>query len=177
MLSRSEGDLANLIIHEMSHATIFVKDSVDFNENLATFIGDRGTEKFLIYKYGEHSKEYTTYMEEDKDYLKFVDHMLRGAKALDSLYNSMDTADPMEEKLDSKEKVIRRIINTMDTLSLALTSTPSKRFRSELPNNAYFMNFRQYQSKQDTFADEWKAKFDSDLRAYISYLSDKYPFL
>jgi predicted aminopeptidase len=177
MLSRSEGDLANLIIHEMSHATIFVKDSVDFNENLATFIGDRGTEKFLIYKYGEHSKEYTTYMEEDKDYLKFVDHMLHGAKALDSLYNRMDSADPMEEKLDSKEKVIRRIISTLDTLSLTLTSTPSKRFRSELPNNAYFMNFRQYQSKQDTFSDEWKAKFDSDLRAYISYLSDKYPFL
>ncbi len=45
MLNRSEGDLANLIIHEMSHATIFVKDSVDFNENLATFIGDRGAER------------------------------------------------------------------------------------------------------------------------------------
>jgi predicted aminopeptidase len=177
MLSRSEGDLANLIIHEMSHATIFVKDSVDFNENLATFIGDRGTEKFLTDKYGEHSKEYTTYMEEDKDYLKFVNHMLRGAKALDSLYNSMDSTDGMDEKLKSKEKVIRRIISAMDTLSLTLTSTPSKRFRNELPNNAYFMNFRQYQSKQDTFADEWKAKFDGDLRAYISYLSDKYPFL
>src|SRR5688572_21409953 len=52
MLERSEGDLANLIIHEMSHSTIFVKDSVDFNENLSTFIGDRGAEKFLAYKYG-----------------------------------------------------------------------------------------------------------------------------
>ncbi len=47
MLNRSEGDLANLIIHEMVHSTIFVKDSVEFNENLATFIGDRGAEKFL----------------------------------------------------------------------------------------------------------------------------------
>lgn len=177
MLSRSEGDLANLIIHEMSHATIFVKDSVDFNENLATFIGDRGAEKFLIYKYGEHSKEYTTYMEEDKDYLKFVDHMLRGAKALDSLYNSMNPADSEEAKLEQKEKAIRGIITSLDTLSLSLTSAPSKRFRKELPNNAYFMNFRQYQSKQDTFGDEWRAKFDGDLRAYISYLSGKYPFL
>jgi predicted aminopeptidase len=177
MLSRSEGDLANLIIHEMSHATIFVKDSVDFNENLATFIGDRGAENFLIYKYGEHSKEYTTYMEEDKDYLKFVDHMLRGAKQLDSLYNSMDPTLPVEGKLESKERVIRRIISSLDTLSLALTSSPSKRFRNVLPNNAYFMNFRQYQSKQDTFTNEWKVNFDSDLRAYISYLSSKYPFL
>jgi predicted aminopeptidase len=177
MLSRSEGDLANLIIHEMSHSTIFVKDSVDFNENLATFIGDRGTEKFLIYKYGEHSREYTTYMEEDKDYLKFVNHMLRGAKALDSLYNNMNPADSEERKLNLKEEVIRQIITSLDTLSLALTSTPSKRFRKELPNNAYFMNFRQYQSKQDTFSEEWRVKFNGDLRAYISYLSSKYPFL
>lgn len=177
MLSRSEGDLANLIIHEMSHATIFVKDSVDFNENLATFIGDRGAEQFLIYKYGEHSKEYTSYMEEDKDYLKFVDHMLRGAKALDSLYNTMSPSDAEQDKLDLKEKMIRRIITSLDTLSLALTSAPSKRFRNELPNNAYFMNFRQYQSKQDTFTNEWKEKFNGDLRAYIRYMSEKYPFL
>ena len=177
MLNRSEGDLANLIIHEMSHATIFVKDSVDFNENLATFIGDRGAEKFLIYKYGEHSKEYTTYMEEDRDYLKFVDHMLRGAKKLDSLYNSMDAAEHLEGKLASKERVIRSIISSLDTLSLTLTSTPSKRFRNVLPNNAYFMNFRQYQAKQDTFTIELKAKFHNDLRAYISYLSGNYPFL
>ena len=177
MLSRSEGDLANLIIHEMSHATIFVKDSVDFNENLSTFIGDRGAEKFLIFKYGEHSREYTNYMEEDKDYLKFVDHMLRGAKSLDSLYNSMNPTDSEERKLGLKENVIRRVITSLDTLSLSLTSAPSKRFRNELPNNAYFMNFRQYQSKQDTFADEWRLKFNGDLKAYISYLSGKYPFL
>lgn len=177
MLSRSEGDLVNLIIHEMSHATIFVRDSVDFNENLATFIGDRGTERFLIHKYGEHSREYTTYMEEDKDYLKYVNHMLRGAKALDSLYSHMDSNDTEEKKLESKKEMIQRIINSLDTLTLALTSTPSKRFRGELPNNAYFMNFRQYQSKQDTFATEWREKFDGDLRAYISYLSTKYPFL
>lgn len=177
MLTRSEGDLANLIIHEMSHATIFVKDSVDFNENLATFIGDRGAEKFLIYKYGADSKEYTTYMEEDKDYLKFVDHMLRGAKSLDSLYNSFDDTDPPAEKIKMKEQAIGKIISSLDTLSLTLTSAPSKRFRKELPNNAYFMNFRQYQSKQDTFANEWKGKFHGDLRAYISYLSNKYPFL
>jgi len=177
MLSRSEGDLANLIIHEMSHATIFVKDSVDLNENLATFIGDRGTEKFLIDKYGVQSKEYVTYMEEDKDYLKFVDHMLRGAQSLDSLYKTMDSGDSTGQKRSLKEATIRRIIDALDTLSLTLTSTPSKRFKKELPNNAYFMNFRQYQSKQTTFGDEWTTKFNGDLRAYIQYLSQKYPFL
>jgi len=175
MLNRSEGDLANLIIHEMSHATIFVKDSIDFNENLATFIGDRGTEKFLIDRFGEISLEYRTYIEEDKDYLKFVDHMLRGARHLDSLYKSMKPELSDDEKRVQKKEVITHIVETLDTLSLALAVKPSERFRGKLPNNAYFMNFRQYQEKQSDFWDE-RMKFTS-LRAYIEYMSGKYPFL
>jgi predicted aminopeptidase len=177
MLNRSEGDLANLIIHEMSHATIFVKDSISFNENLATFIGDRGAEKFLIDKYGAESKEYTTYMNEDVDYLKFVNHMLRGASLLDSLYSTMKDSDSIEQKKQIKQQAIQRIVREMDTLSLALSKQPSRRFKDKLPNNAYFMNFRQYQSKQTVFTDEWNDTFHGDLRAYIKYLSERYPFL
>lgn len=177
MLSRSEGDLANLIIHEMSHATIFVKDSIDFNENLATFIGDRGTEKFLIDTYGEQSTTYRTYLEEDKDYIKYVDHMLRGAKSLDSLYKTMHEDDSLTIKKRLKKNAITSIVNKLDTLSLDLTVNPSSRFRNRLPNNAYFMNFRQYQAKQNAFWDEWRDDFHSDLRKYIEYLSSKYPFL
>ncbi|MEJ7644023.1 MAG: aminopeptidase [Chryseolinea sp.] len=173
MLSRSEGDLANLIIHEMSHATIFVKDSIDFNENLATFIGDRGTEKFLIDTYGIDSDAYRIYIEEDKDYLKYVDHMLRGAKLLDSLYSTMKKDSPLANKKKTKQEGIRKIVDSLDTLSLALTTEPSKRFRDKLPNNAYFMNFRQYQAKQEIF---W-GEYEGDLRGYIRYQTEKYPFL
>ncbi len=177
MLNRSEGDLANLIIHEMSHATIFVKDSIDFNENLATFIGDRGAEKFLIHKYGIASTQYTTYIDEDKDYLKFVDHMLRGAKALDSLYNQMKPDETTARKKQEKTAMIREIVNAMDTLTLTLQKKPSERFKDKLPNNAYFMNFRQYQAKQVDFWDEYNVEFHGDLKSYISFLSKKYPFL
>lgn len=177
MLNRSEGDLANLIIHEMVHATIFVRDSVDFNENLATFIGDRGTEKFLIDSYGEHSSEFQTYMAEDEDYVKYIDHMLRGTQCLDSLYSTMREDDSREHKMVLKEMTIRSIVESLDTLSLALTRNPSRRFKDKLPNNAYFMNFRQYQSKQTVFWDEWNDKFNRNLRAYIGYLTNNYPFL
>lgn len=177
MLERSEGDLANLIIHEMVHATIFVKDSIDFNENLATFIGDRGTEKFLASRFGVNSKEYKTYFSEDDDYLKFADHMLRGSEKLDSLYNTMKETDPVEEKKAKKAAMIQRIVSSLDTLTLTENSNPSARYSKTLPNNAYFMNFRRYQSRQDNFWDEYREKFHSDLRAYIHYLSGKYPFL
>jgi len=178
MLARSAGDLANLIIHEMSHATIFVKDSIDFNENLATFIGDRGTEKFLISAFGRDSKEYISYMNEDRDYLLYSDHMLRGAEKLDSLYQSMGDAYPVQKKLRLKREMIQRIVDSLDTLSLSVDAPkPSLRFQERLPNNAYFMNFIRYQSKQDIFMQEWKTRFHSDLKAYIEYLSNKYPFL
>jgi len=177
MLSRSEGDLANLIIHEMSHATIFVKDSVDFNENLATFIGDRGAEKFLIHKYGATSKQYTEYIAEDADYLKYVDHMLRAGQILDTLYTNMNENDPIEIKRAQKKEMISRIVVAMDTLNLQLTKKPSDRFKDRLPNNAYFMNFRQYQASQDDFFMEWEKQFNRDLKRYIVYLSEKYPFL
>ncbi|MEX2230674.1 MAG: aminopeptidase [Cyclobacteriaceae bacterium] len=178
MLDRSEGDLANLIIHEMSHATIFVKDSIDFNENLATFIGDRGGEKFLLSFYGPDSEEYITYMNEDRDYIMFADHMLRGSEKLDSLYQTLNENDPLEKKSHLKREMIQRIVNSLDTLSLSGSSPkPSLRYQERLPNNAYFMNFIRYQAKQDIFGEEWRNKFSGDLKAYIEYLSDKYPFL
>lgn len=177
MLERSEGDLANLIIHEMSHATIFVKDSIDFNENLATFIGDRGAEKFLEHKYGTGAKEYKQYFAEDEDYLKFADHMLRGSEALDSLYKTMTEQQPVAEKKAKKEKMIRQIVQTLDTLTLAENNNPSARYAKVLPNNAFFMNFRRYQSKQDAFWDEYRKRFNEDLKAYIEFLSEKHPFL
>jgi predicted aminopeptidase len=177
MLERNEGDLANLIIHEMSHATIFVKDSIDFNENLATFIGDRGAEKFLISRYGAGSEVYQTYLNEDADYLKFADHMLRGTGKLDSLYNTMSESDPVEKKAALKKRKIEQIVESLDTLTLTTDNNPSSRYQQNLPNNAYFMNFRRYQAKQDIFWDEWRNRFGGDLKAYIEYLSKKYPFL
>jgi predicted aminopeptidase len=178
MLERGEGDLANLIIHEMAHATIFVRDSIDFNENLATFIGDRGAEKFLISRYGKASVQFQSYINEDVDFLKFSDHMLRGSEKLDSLYNTMDSSMDVTSKKQQKDSMIRQIISTLDTLSLSTTSIkPSSRYKDRLPNNAYFMNFRRYQAKQDDFWTEYREKFNEDLKAYTLYLSKKYPFL
>lgn len=177
MLNRSEGDLANLIIHEMSHATIFIKDSVDFNENLSTFIGDRGAEAFLIHKYGSQSPEYTMYMAEDRDYLRYVDHMLRAGHQLDSLYTTIKATDPLPQRQAAKQAMIRKIVSALDTLTLELNTNPSARFSKRLPNNAYFLNFRQYQDKQDLFFEEWETRFNKDLKAYIQYLGEKHPFL
>lgn len=176
MLSRSTGDLSNLIIHEMVHATIFVKDSVEFNENLASFIGDRGAEKFLIDNYGAESQEYLQYIQEDREYNQIVRHMLAACDYLDSVYSDI-AGKPLHERRLLKEQSIRQIMEAVDTLHLEILNNPSKRFISQLPNNAYFMSFRRYQSKQDVFWTEWQHDFSGDLKAYIAMQAKRYPFL
>ncbi|HRJ31198.1 MAG TPA: aminopeptidase [Cyclobacteriaceae bacterium] len=176
MLLKPEGDLASLIIHEMVHATIFVKDSIDFNENLASFIGDRGAEKFLINKYGGQSEQYLAYIQEDKEFLAYVDHILRGCIYLDSVYTAI-AGKSHQQKQAIKENAIRTIMESADSLSFKVLAHPSKRHAQALPNNAYFMSFRRYQSRQDDFWTEWREAFNGDLKAYIDYLSKRHPFL
>lgn len=176
MLDRSEGDLASLIIHEMVHATVFVKDDADFNENLADFIGDTAAYHFLKHKFGAESKQYLDYLHSDQDYRKFTRHILRGTESLDSLYKSLKPEEAIEQKKEKKHSLIERIVIAMDTLHL-YNQGGSHRMKKHLPNNTFFMSYRLYKSKQTVFGLELNEKFKGDMRAYILYLTGKYPFL
>ncbi|GIL24521.1 MAG: aminopeptidase [Bacteroidota bacterium] len=173
MLKRNEGDLASLIIHEMVHATIFVKDDVDFNENLASFIADTAAYYFLASRYGKNSAEFTQYWQEDQDYRRYSKHILRGTRMLDSLYQSFTDSTPVLVKQQEKKNMIERIMNSADTLQLYQPRKTSGR----LPNNTYFMSYHLYQAKQHTFSAELNKDFNNDLRKYIKHLEQKHPFL
>ncbi|HRG79079.1 MAG TPA: aminopeptidase, partial [Cyclobacteriaceae bacterium] len=175
MLKRNEGDLASLIIHEMVHATIFIKDNVDFNENLASFVGDTAAYYFLASRYGKDSQQFTQYVQEDQDYRKYSRHILRGTQALDSLYQSIQADESIEIKKQKKEAMISRIMNSADTLSLF--SPRKANANGRLPNNTYFMSYHLYQARQDNFKAELDHDFDGDLKRYIKYLTEKHPFL
>lgn len=46
MLLRGEGSTVETIFHELVHATVYVKDHADFNETVATFIGQEASVRF-----------------------------------------------------------------------------------------------------------------------------------
>jgi Predicted aminopeptidase len=175
MLQRSDGDLAELILHEMVHATIFVKDSIDFNENLATFIGDTAAYYFLDYKYGKSADPFQSYVRDVQDYRKYFRHILRGTQSLDSLYGTMKPEDAVEVKKQKKKEMIQRIMDTADTLNLS--QPRNKGYKNRLPNNTYFMSYRLYHAKQVDFKEEFDRRYRGNLKEYIRYLSEKYPYL
>lgn len=174
MLFRSEGALANLIIHELVHATIFVKDSVVFNENLASFIGDRGASLFLRHHFGGASSELEDYTREMEDKARFIDHVLRGADHLDSLYSSFSQDMAVFEKNEAKEQMIRNIITAMDTISFSKPERYHNQFEEGMPNNTFFMSYLRYQSQQSGIGEWFERDFGGDFHRFMDYLKAQY---
>lgn len=181
LLFRSEGQLANTIIHELTHGTIFVKDSLRLNENIASFIGNKGAVAFLEDRYGATSEEVGNYVRYLEDRKKYIDHMLRGTNQLDSLYQSFSEEMSFQTKKEKKEKLIRQIISTTDTLSL---ETPQYekiikklKDREELPNNTFFKSYVRYQGKADNLEEEFINRFGGDISEYLTYLKERYTSL
>lgn len=57
VLKWHEGDLAELVIHELVHGTVYFRDRTDFNEALASWVAERAVEGFLSGKALEEWKE------------------------------------------------------------------------------------------------------------------------
>ncbi|MDO1448882.1 aminopeptidase [Rhodocytophaga aerolata] len=180
MLEKKEGQLANLIIHELTHATLYIKSNVDYNENLASFVGDHGAREFLRYKYGEESAEYKTYTNSRNNQAKYIQHILHGADLLDSLYKSFTPKMDKVTKDNLKNGLIQKIMDTTDTLTYSGTTkkalvTRNNTKEEPLPNNAFFMSYIRYRSKQNQFEEEFATKFNSNFKKYLTYLKKTYP--
>ncbi|HET6245852.1 MAG: aminopeptidase [Bacteroidetes bacterium] len=177
MLNRNEGDLANLVIHELTHNTLFVKDDVDFNENLASFIGHQGALRFLVYKFGENSPQMQKYLESSTDEKVYNDYINKSALRLDSLYMTMDNQqNHIKEEL--KNNMLKEIISQSESLELHNKQRYTELTKKiENYKNAFFLSYIRYGAKQDDFEQELDMLFKNDLKAYLLHLKALYPSL
>ncbi|MEQ9468589.1 MAG: aminopeptidase [Ekhidna sp.] len=165
MLERPEGALAELIIHELTHSTLFVKDQVEFNENLASFIGEKGAVLFLSEKYGKNSDPLFEYILAEDDSQTFRNQMLLATSKLDSLYQAIaDMSDSI--KSIRKHILIDQIASSIDTLHFH-NPRYYQAFRSGRPNNAYFMSYLRYYSAKDSLENLFANSYESDLKRFI----------
>jgi predicted aminopeptidase len=47
MLRGGRGPFVEMLLHELTHATVFVESDADFNESVATFVGEEGAVRFF----------------------------------------------------------------------------------------------------------------------------------
>lgn len=104
MLGYSESDLVNTIIHETVHATLFIKSSADFNERLATFVGNQGAESFYFAREGADSPTVKQIRRELSDEKLFSEFISKEIRDLANWY--ANTSDHNE---DARAKRLREI--------------------------------------------------------------------
>lgn len=167
MLKRNDGSLTELIIHELTHSTLFVKDDIIFNENLATFIGERGALDFLEMKFGQDSDELIEYINSEEDSKKFRNHMLQSAYRLDSLYLTFEEQLTDSLKSVHKHSLIDEIISSVDSLDF-YNPRYYQIFSKSRPNNAYFMSYLRYYSSEDSLKTILSNEYQLNLKSFIS---------
>ncbi len=172
MLNRSDGALAELIIHELTHATIFIKNEIEFNENLASFIGERGAEQFLISHFGDSSVKHLEYIRSLSDSKKFNKVILSGTQSLDSLYHTFNDSMSIQEKDTLKWRQIRSIRDNLE-LTPFYNSRYNRVFSKTLPNNAYFMALKRYHSQEDSISDLY-SQSKNDLLLFLTDLKKQH---
>jgi predicted aminopeptidase len=157
--------LANLLIHELFHATVYLKNQSQFNEELAEFVGTEGARIYIEQRYGGESPEYRQSGDSEADNAAYTAY-LRGLIAeLEELY-SRDI--PREEKLTQKAEIIARSQERFDRDYDTLFKSDNYRGFSSLPvNNAYLDLYRLYYEGNNFYRDLYE-KSGRDLPRYIA---------
>ncbi|MCL2209085.1 MAG: aminopeptidase [Treponema sp.] len=166
MRDYSPARLADLLIHELVHSTVFIKGQVKFNEELAEFIGSEGARLYIEKRYGTNSDEYRNMFESEansRNYISFIQELIN---ELDVIYSS--NLLNREEKLAEKERIIKASQERFRIEYENRFTNDDYRGFSELQiNNAYLELFRLYYTEDNFFIDLYE-RCGHDLPALIS---------
>ncbi len=154
MLNYSEYNLANTIIHELTHTTLFIKDNINFNERLAVFVANKGTEMFYLQKEGEKSPTLENVRLENEDDKLFSVFITAEIDSLKKWYSDFDHSKnlPASEKESLRKERLSQIkINFNKNLKSQLKSRSYERVFSKQLNNADLIDYNTYMKSLDVF--------------------------
>jgi predicted aminopeptidase len=163
-------EIASVIIHEQTHATLFLKGQSEFNEEMASFVGDEGAFEWLKDTYGEESPEYRDALDSQADADLFVSLLHGLSKNLKVVY---DMPIPREEKLARKAGVI-------DEFTRGLADGGGPRFHTDRYahveklklNNAYLSLYSLYSDDVPLLRDWFVQRCGSSLRTFMASMKE-----
>lgn len=164
MLAYKEHDLVNTIIHELTHTTIYVKSNADFNERLAVFIGNKGTELFYKKFEGENSPTLQQISDENIDDGLFSGFITKELDELKKWYEENKSKSLTEDDRQKRFDLIKTRFT--QNLKPQLKTGSYDRFPQSKLNNARLGLYTTYMKDMDDFENLYK-KLNGNLIEFI----------
>lgn len=130
------GDLVNVILHESTHATVYVNGQSYFDESLANFVADRMTPQYLKARHPDDKAALDAYLDSARDYDATEKALHEAYEKLDRLYSSSVTDEvKLQEKARYLEELRKRLhfhreINNATLIQYRTYSTGAKAFEA-----------------------------------------------
>jgi predicted aminopeptidase len=173
MASYGEAEIADLVIHEMTHATVFLRGrragAEQFNEELATFVGREGSILYLAGSRGPGSPEIGAARAARADAEAYAAFLRGTVEELQLVYGSDATE---AEKRARKAEIIasRAALFRADYGRLfeteAYRDAPVDRI-----NNAYLDLYRLYEGESSLYGDYYERVSGGDMKSFIASMS------
>lgn len=163
--------MSNTVLHELVHATLWLKGHGRFNESFASFVGDEGSERFLRSVASERPEVWQLYLDEEVDRAAYRAFMHATVQRLEALYAS---GLPREEVLRRKGSVIAQARQEYGEQEWRLPGYARAMSPNRTVNNARLKQFRVYNTGTDDF-DEALVRFDGDLAAFVEACGRELP--
>ena len=168
MLDRKRAIIAQIVIHELTHTTLFIEDHLDFNEQMATFIGNQGAIDFFSEQDGRDSPDYwnaRNILDDEFILGKFIEDI---CGSLRELYSS---GLSRERKLTLRESTFRKAKEDFRRLKVKLKTGLYLGFEDEALNNAILLSYWQYIGGLELFNGLYHL-LDEDLGKMIAFLKE-----
>ena len=167
MMQGDDSALAELIFHELAHQKLYVKGNSEFNESMATVVGERGTLRWLQQYRPNSVKRYRDQVQAQKQFSELVAHLKDN---LGQIYKS--SAD-IAEKLDLKKREIRSFRSDYENLKLVEWGGRGyfDNWVSSEINNAKLASFSTYYAKAPEF-NRFLDECNGDFGRFFASLDD-----
>ena len=167
MLKWREYSLANTILHELAHATVWVRGSVQFNESFANFVGDMAARQYMIEKYGDASPEVEKMRQRIEDSARWRNFMHGIYRDLDTIYSS---ERPDSEKQREKHRVFSSLVQRVESEGFEDPARWKRAIEKGTWNNARMMQYRTYNRSRHWFQLLYEQQ-DEDLLKFMDAIS------
>lgn len=186
MITGEDHDLVNMILHESTHATLFFKSQADFNERLATYVGNLGTQMYYSQIEGQDSptlkkmqadsedeKLFSTFISEEIELLKKwyegQSSNISKTQAATLNTNHVDGPGPAHPREMLREARFKEIQDRFTkNLEPRLQTNNYKNFTKMKLNNAVLLYFKTYVFDLHEFENVY-VKLDKNFEAFLKF--------